>query len=357
MVVTLASCSGEEDIRQEEVQVPINFASIADETEAVTRANTTLGRNFVVYGYKNAGGTEQTVFDGYQVHYLANSAGTSEDNTHNYYYVGIDNQTLKYWDFSASEYHFWGLWQSEGRSLKATFTGEKHNVLTIPNVTLRVGDPSLEDDVLFSRLCERKPVTKDVVSLSFCRPYSKLRIMFYTSEPVETDKDKFTLSQITFGPDPSATSPYINKVYGKGDVVVTYPLTTSCPGNAKETIGVKSLESEQDALHFNDIMIEPGKGVSSNTAITAPVDGSGKQFYYTLPMGDKNPAFIMSVSIDGDTELKTAVVPATLMQWKPNYVYTYIFKITEAGKKIEFYDVKIDPWKYGGSQNEEWKNW
>lgn len=74
-------------------------------------------------------------------------------------------------------------------------------------------------------------------------------------------------------------------------------------------------------------------------------------------MGEKNPAFIMSAHINGDMEWKNAVVPATFMQWKPNYLYTYIFKITDASKKIELYDVKIDPWKYGGSQEEEWNNW
>lgn len=74
-------------------------------------------------------------------------------------------------------------------------------------------------------------------------------------------------------------------------------------------------------------------------------------------MPDASPAgaFTLSLNIDGDS--KTAVVPAAYMQWQPNTCYTYIFKITEAGKKIEIYDVLIEPWKYGGSQDEEWTNW
>lgn len=377
MVVVLVSCRGEEVLPFEEEQHPIAFASVEAEQEQITRAETTLGHDFVVYGYKNVKGEEQQVFNGYTVRYRAGSANTSEDNTHDYYYMA-DGQTLKYWDFGASEYHFWGVW-SDNTDL-ATFSGEKHNTLTIHNVPLRVGEPAPADDVLYSSLTVRCPVSSNVVRLSFKRPYAKLRVQFYTSEPIESDKDNIAVSNISFAPDPAGTP--VNKVYGKGDVMVSYPLTTdNCSGKAQETVKVVNYSSPQDALLFDDVQLTPTLGISSNTAVTAPIDdtegfrlddmpGSSlmaatragevagrKYFYYPLPMGDLNPAFVMNVCINGDTEMKKAVVPAAYMQWKPNFFYTYIFKITEAGKKIEFYDVKIDPWHYGGSLEDEWKNW
>lgn len=357
----------------------IAFASIAADQESTTRADgPTLGHDFVVYGYKNVGGSQQTVFDGYTVKYRAGSANTSEDNTHGYYYVGIGNQSLKYWDFVASEYHFLGAWDERGDLTK--FTDNANNkVLTIRDVPLRVGDPAPAYDVLYSSLIERRhPVTTDVVRLEFKRPYAQLRIQFYTSVPLEGD-DVVKLSHISFAPDPEATSPWVNKVYAKGDVKVTYPLTTSCTGDAHETVEVdkESLREPQDELLFEDVTLTSTLGTTSNTAITAPIDESGglrlddmpgsslntragevagkKYFYYPLPMGELNPAFTMRARVDD--EVKTAVVPANFMQWKPNFLYTYIFKITEAGKKIEFFDVKIDPWLYGGSQEVEWKNW
>ena len=141
-----------------------------------------------------------------------------------------------------------------------------------------------------------------------------------------------------------------------GDVKVTYPLPSDhCEGKAQETISVENLSQEQDAFTFEKVTLTPTTGISSNTSVTAAVDASGHQYYYPLPMGDKNPAFTMTVRINGDTEPKTAVVPEVYMHWQANYLYTYIFKIT--GKMIDFYDVKIDPWQYGGSQNEEWRNW
>lgn len=363
------------DAPQPEGQLPIAFASVTADQESVTRAKaTTLGKDFIVFGNKYAGGSKQTVFDGYTVRYLAGSAHTSQDNTHSYYYV-FDDQTLKYWDFAASEYHFWGVWRAT--SDRATFAGDE---LTIHDVPLRVGEPAPEDDVLFSSLVVRYPVSTDVVLFRFKRPYAQLRIQFYTSEPLK-DADVINLTGITFAPDPEATGPQVRVVYGKGDVIVTYPGSIDgCAGNGNETVKVAHLSSPQDALPFKGIQLTASAGTSSNNAVTAPIDDSDgfqlgdmpgsplkapatrageqpgrKYYYYPLPMGELNPAFILKVSVDD--EVKTAVVPAAYMHWKPNHCYTYIFKITEAGKKMDFYDVKIDPWLYGGSQKEEWKNW
>ena len=360
-------------------QYPIAFSSATADQETETRASeSTLGHDFLVYGYKNVAGQQQTVFNGYTVWYREGSGNTSEDNTHGYFYVGGE-QTIKYWDFSATEYHFWGVWDDRGDLTEISDGVGNSKVLTIHDVPLRVGEPADRAyDVLYSTLVERRSVTTDVVQFNFKRPYAQLRVQFYTSEPLEGD-DQIDLSAIRFAPDPAATSPQVNKVYAKGDVIVTYPLTAAdCPGYQHETVEVRNLSNPQDELFFEDVILNATYGTTSNTAITAPVaDSDGlrlddmpgtsltragevpgkKYFYYPLPMGELNPAFIMTLRIHGDTETKTAVVPANFMQWKPNFLYTYIFKITEAGKKIEFYDVRIEPWHYGGSQEEEWKNW
>lgn len=379
----LMSCASE-DLGTDAALHAIALSSVEAEPEAADAPSARamakpLAHDFTVYGYKNVGGQEQLVFNGYAVKYLQNTAGTSTDNTHDYFYVE-GAQSIKYWDYAASEYHFWGAW-SEPAS-RATFSGAKHNVLTIPNVRLRTGEPAPEDDVLYSALAVRSPVSSEVVQLQFKRPYAKVRIQFYTTEPIEIPADKIELSDITFAPDPSATSPLVKKVYGLGDVKVTYPLTTdNCAGEGRETVEVLNLREPREVLYFDAVTLTPELGISSNTAVTAPIDESEgfglsdmegqslkvrrhagelpgrKYYYYPLPMGERNPAFTMSVCIDGSRELATAVVPATYMQWKPNYHYTYIFKITDAGKKIEFHDVLIDPWHYGGSQEEEWKNW
>lgn len=349
-VAALVSCAGEEELDNGAKKHPIAFASVAAEQETMTRATTTLGHDFVVYGYKSVGGTEQVVFDGYNIKYREGSANSSEDNTDNYYYVG-DNQTIKYWDYGASEYHFWGVWKGPGAT--ATFSGEKHNVLTFPGVKLRVGDPVADDDVLYSALYVRCPISREVVELSFKRPYAKVRVQFYTTDDVH---DNVTISNISFAPDPASAT----KIYGQGDVKVTYPSSTDdCRSVAHESVEVVNLGDAQDAFLYDAVTLTPTEGVSSNTAVTAPVRNSepAQYYYYPLPMGDQNPAFVLSANVNGDADVRTAVVPAALMQWKPNYSYTYIFKINNIDASVELYDVQIDPWLYGGSQDEEWKNW
>lgn len=381
----LVSCASE-DLGTDAALHAIALSSVEAEPEAADAPSARamakpLAHDFTVYGYKNVGGQEQLVFNGYAVKYRQNTAGTSTDNTHDYFYVE-GAQSIKYWDYAASEYHFWGMWQKEERANKASFSGDKNKFLTIPDVHLRTGEPAPEDDVLYSALAVRAPVSSEVVQLQFKRPYAKVRIQFYTTEPIESEADNIALTNITFSPDPDASDPLVNQVYGQGTVKVTYPLPTdACTGSGRETVEVQDLANPRSALTFDMVTLTSTLGISSNTAVTAPIDDSEgfelsdmpgqslkvrrkagelpgrKYYYYPLPMGERNPAFTMSVCIDGSRELATAVVPATYMQWKPNYHYTYIFKITDAGKKIEFHDVLIDPWHYGGSQEEEWKNW
>ena len=306
----------------------------------MTRSATPLERDFVVYGYKNVNSSTQQVIDGYTVTYKQGSANTSEDNTHNYYYVNGTTQTIKYWDFAASEYRFWG------------YTGDKScfsnggTELTIP-VSDLLTDKEPTELPLYSKLYIRKPITSDVVTLEYKRPYSKIRALFYTSEPMEAG-DEIDLTKITLTPDEE------KKIYKAGTVEVTYSFDETA-----EKVKTTPSDVSADALEmltYQKVTLTPSAGYTSDHAVLAKTKYD-TEFYYTLPMGDKNPAFILTVCVNDDTEYKTAVVPAAYMHWKPNYTYTYIFKITEAGKKIELFDVKIDPWHYGGSQNEKWRNW
>lgn len=356
MVVMFVSCTEKEELHTEHEQSTIAFSSVEAEQEMMTRSATPLERDFVVYGYKNVNSSTQQVIDGYTVTYKQGSANTSEDNTHNYYYVNGTTQTIKYWDFGASEYRYWGYTGDKSHFTTGTPGTTDGTVLTIPvSGLLEAAEPTALP--LFSSLYIRKPVTRDVVTLRFKHPYSMVRVLFYTSESMEAD-DEIILTDLKFCPDPAATAPLVNRVYSAGKVKVTYPID---PIDQVEHVEVLDLlyADGQDKLAYKDVTLSPTAGSALDNAVLAKtaLTTDGTEFYYTLPMGEKNPAFILTVCVNGDTEYKTAVVPAAYMHWKPNYTYTYIFKITEAGKKIELFDVKIDPWHYGGSQDEEWKNW
>jgi hypothetical protein len=144
-LVALASCSTDDFIGNSPSPNPENGNTNAivftSNTKAITRAGELVGATaaeklggmFVVEGTK---GTEATnapssdvVFDNYLVGYIANTAGTTESNTHNWEYVGLQSgitgklegatwtalhntdgdakvQSIKYWDYSKDQYDF-----------------------------------------------------------------------------------------------------------------------------------------------------------------------------------------------------------------------------------------------------------
>lgn len=332
---------------------PIAFSSTQAETQNVsTRAASPLKRSFVVYSYKYAGG-EQKVFDGYTVDYREGSANTATDNTHGYYYVGAkDNQAVKYWDFSASEYHFWGLSQVASSASPASFSSDG-KILTIPGISLRQGDELPADDILFSSLYIRQPISKEVVRLEFLRPYCQLSVLFYTDLTFDA-KDKIELSKIEFTPVSEADK--ATSVFTQGTVSITYPSADgTSPCTATESFSTTVDETNtQPKLSFQNVTLTKDHGTSLTNAQLAKT-ASEKKYYFPLPMGDKNPSFKLTVSVDEDDELQSAVVPATYMNWKPNYSYTYVFKILEGG--VIFVDAIIDDWKEGGSGSVIWPNW
>lgn len=330
--VQMLSCSGEEELPRSDEQHAISFASVSEEQEMVTRAASALANDFVVYGYKNVAGSTQTVFDGYTVTYQAGSSGTSEDNTHGYCYVN-GGQTIRYWDFGATEYNFWGA------------TGGQFNSdgteLTISDLSLTTTEPTSLP--LYTQLYHRQPVTTDVVQLQFKHPYAKVRVMFYTSEEL-TGTNEIQLTGITFGGGAGS-------IATAGKIAVNYGKT----GIENETITMTAT-GHKDNLTFGNITLSKDHGTASNNSVLAPPTG-GTEWYYALPLSTADSAqpFTMQISIDGES--KTAVVPDAYMHWSANTSYTYYFKITGAGKKMEFDDVLIDSWKSGGSQDDEWKNW
>ena len=146
-LVALASCSSEDFVGDSPTPNPNgngndNAIVFTSGTKAITRgdiygsaAADLLGQNFYVVGTKGTEAetspTPTLVFDNYLVHYGINTAGTTESNTANWEYVGIDQapespaeptvadrvklssttgpQTIKYWDYSVDQYDFWAF--------------------------------------------------------------------------------------------------------------------------------------------------------------------------------------------------------------------------------------------------------
>lgn len=373
------------DVVEEASRQAITFSSnIAEQEQGLTRA--ALNSDFKVYGYKYIDGVENDVFPGYSVSYV----GNDESGNGLYNYVGEKTgQVEQYWDMAASEYRFWactGDWTLSPDAVNHTKT------LTLSRYPLIIGkDGNATEDLkfnnLYSSLVKRNPSNKSSVPLSFSYPYSQVSVFFYYEE-MSPGVSKLQINDVSFKPVSTGASGKVDAVYSTGNFQVTYPTS----GDGKESINVTGASKKNEGLTFKDLILLPDgekQGHGAKNAVQAeiptnsisegldlPGDMPGVslgtragddtyKYYYPLPMGDQNPDFQLSLTVveldSEDNVLKTiertAIVPESFMYWKPNYAYRYFFKITSEASGPLQCDVTIEPWTYGGSQNDTWTNW
>lgn len=358
---TFVSCSDNDFVNQvfgssESGQGEITFGA---GTKNITRAETIkhteaaarLNNNFVLYGFKtNAaenmdGTTDEKVFDNYNVNYVEGSNNTTESNTAGWEYVGYNpaanssasEQTIKYWDHSANQYIF-SAFSGIGVTGSKTLIGEtdkwdKGWTLTIPQ------GGSLADLYASDRV-EKASDTDGEVTLTFYSAVTKIRFGVYETVPgysIKIDNFYYTKTAVstadanhfaidgkfnTLNPD-AATS--LKVTYYNDGVLLNHPKIDASAG------------TKADYMQF-------GTNIQAQTAIgtTSPeatYDKSEMEYTYILPYADAANVLKLKVdytltSTDGSGEKikvtgATATVPANFTQWKNNFAYTYIFKISD----------------------------
>ena len=323
--------------------MPILFSASQQEEATVTRADTPLEdtdiKSFTVYGFKTTSTNAlQTVFPGYIVNYVVNSANTSTTNTDGWEYVnqqllGQEVQTVKYWDMAASAYRFFGV---AGATKTNEVTGEEETVGDVKRykVTYTADAYKEEDTPYYSHLWYSDAPENSYghpVQLQFIKPLTKVRFMFIFEN--SDDASRTTLTDKMFRPYDGTT------IKMRGDVTVGYPLngsdvTESFSANA-EAEGLSALE-----LDYYD-RVEPETGNVTYPYFKADREPLEK-VYTVLPAAGQG-AYSLTVSING--EPKTTVVPAQYMNWLPGYYYTYIFKIHVDGSvTIDKVQSAFTPW-------------
>lgn len=279
--------------------------------------------------------------DGYRVNFTQSSAGTTGSNTADWEYVGLTHpehsttQTIKFWDYSASNYRFYAytpaepkiITDSEGAFQIPFAYSENATATSVPYIS----------DLWFSDNTDATSPYGKCVTLRFSPLIAKVRFKF--TYPANTKR--VTITGILFGDSrfikdqSSANTPL------KGTITATYPLTgtpasytpsfnwqTSADKAAKGFLGLTiPYEEEGDAIHILQDKNQHNK------------------WYYVPPFNIaqyEQGAYTISAIIDGNKTLAT--VPAEYMQWKAGYQYTYIFKITVAGPNIAFTNMQVEKW-------------
>lgn len=365
--LALASCSSDSFFGTDAPPRPDNEEEVAivfgNQTGRPTRAGQVegaeaaakLNNNFIVYGFKYKGaeaidGTtkDPVVFDLYNVNYEDGTAGTTESNTKNWEYVGNDphqgssesEQTIKYWDYESDGYIFSAV---SGLGIEATKTKtgtseyDKGWKVNIP----AGGDLS----TLYAS--DRNPVAKadfgNTVTLTFRALGTKVRFAMYETVPgYSVHVDKFYYDNTAW--KNTETNFAINGTFKNANASAATPLTVTYYDDAS---GIEN----RPKVTYNDAEVTTGKYGIFGANIQAPGQKLGttspeatydqEDKSYTIILPYENDANILELYVDytltstggSGEQIKvkhaSAKVPANYTQWKPNFAYTYIFKISD----------------------------
>lgn len=351
----LTACSGGSDSPDPDVdpvvpetQKSILFSGAVDNSKtqtAGTRATNLSNyvKTFRVYGYKNTAydaGTGsysglQTVFGNYIVNYLSTSAGSTLSNQYGWEYVG-GSQTIKYWDFSATAYRFAAYAPAAGVTVAHPDADHLRFSFQVDGTA---NDLIYYSQLWFSDNSLSYTAYGQPVVLTFVPPLCKVRICFVNDEgDAVTTSDLVYLqtdrTSIRFKPTDGST------IAQKGEFAVTYPLTGA---GTTETVEVMPETNTADGLE----------------AITEPYEEADKlafayntrRWYKLLPIATQG-TYTLSLTYNGS--LRSAVVPAEFMSWKPGYEYTYVFKLTDTGVVFDPDLFVYTKWQVGYTQVTTW---
>ena len=376
-LVALASCTSDDFIGDAPSPSPNSGPEQAivfnSGTNTITRADHTgadaagmLNNKFVFAGTKGTGATS-FVFDQYTAQYVANTANTTESNSSDWEYVnytpattsGVSTQSIKYWDYSTTQYDFAAYSLGTG-SATATAIAAGNKSYTLTGSAADLSKCYISDLVTAYNRDGVNDYGK-VVKFSFRSLGTKIRLAFYETIPGYSVKDVKFYSAASGGTASTTPTLFTSSAVlpsGSGTMTITFPTTGW--SNKGETDYNKAhvsfaQESGVDAastLTFDALGSYPTTyegtlssgnylGRVSNEATFAGgkvgTPAAGK--YYTILPYETGANLQLRikytlVSTDGSSEEivvdnATAVVPAELAKWNPNYAYTYIFKISD----------------------------
>ena len=363
--LALASCTSDDFLGNTPGSTPtsansaINFGGDAGK---ITRATSNEGddhvkldNQFKVYGVKKTNEKFVTVFKDYSVLYNEN---LTTSNTNKWEYVK-DKQTIKYWDYSASEYRFVAGSPISAFTFKVPSNGTTVNIesATITGLGGHIVANTTETANTFNPVYVAEPKVvakadyKNTVQFNFVRQQSMVRVGFYETIPgyfvsdvhfYAYDTDDKTL-KVSTGYNVILTSATDGYFVGGSNLTgtVTYDWKSTTPSYTYKyddtnlvkrqnwyagelgTLATKSSEPKVNILYGTD------KDMSTTGYFTVLPTPSETE---ASPILIKCDNTLNSDDLSGET-IKvtgaTAAIPAAYSKWEPNTRYTYLFKISD----------------------------
>lgn len=373
--LALASCSsddflGENPGTAQNATTAINFGGEAGKITRATKNEGTpaemLDGQFKVYGVKkDKGAIFRKVFVNYSV--WNDAANNTTSNTNGWEYVGkngdknlgtgniklTDDQTIKYWDYSASEYHFVAgspinaftyntpLDPTTGFKIKsATISGLAGHINANPDgqkletYPVYVAKPKIV----------KKDNYKEAVKFEFIRQQAMVRVGLYETIPgyFISEIKFYTADKTTTSNNVILTSAKADYFVGGSDVkgTINYDWTTPSYTYTYDA----NLKKSQN--WYAGYFTPHNALATTSTDAVATLYGKDKDMsdagYFTVlptPLEtDPKPILIKCdytlTSDDGYGEVinvtgATAAIPAAYSKWEANTRYTYLFKISD----------------------------
>ena len=331
------------------------------------------------------------VFPNYQVNYVPNTAYTTTSNTKNWEYVGYSHssayqnnitrkasseaapvgasdvaQTIKYWDYGADNYIFTAVSAkdediTDGRvkiqkNEYGTTAYDKGYTITLTKTTSPDTYPDLDGIYFSDRLVIAKSAGTDRdatnayggnVTLTFRNLVSHIRagiyetipgydissMTFYISDGDDAGTDLDAVDSHGFG----AICPNKKATNIEGTINVVYYTDSDSPIENQPKVTFTGITPTTDLLLGSNFSSLSTSSLLKKSSTDPTWDTSGGEFTKVLPQIENNSNLKLTVdytlwnSVTNETiEIKgaTAEVPANYLQWKPNYKYTYLFKIS-----------------------------
>lgn len=351
-----------------------------------------LNNKFIVSGFNGDESKDAiagtTVFDNYQVQWKENTVGKTASNTADWEYVGLDaaapskvsgKQTIKYWNYSTGQYDFIAYSTgtagvvtdgsaTEGNvkvSAIAAPTKDNTAAYTIQGAAADLAKCYIADLVTaYNPEQTGKPKFGDRVQFNFRNLTTKVRVALYETVPGYSVKDvHFYADDKTPAADNKTITSTAATLYPTDKFATAGTLTVSFPTVGTDNISksdynkahvavaadAKGTETSQGFGNLNYVnsddnrLVKTGEGVDNKiylgtTLPNASYAGTG-DYYQTMLPNETGSTLTLRVnytlvSNDGSNEEinvygAKAIVPAVYAQWKSNYAYTYVFKISD----------------------------
>ena len=382
--LALASCSSDDFLGENpgNVQNATTAINFGGEAGKITRATSNTGTpqqmldgQFLVYGVKKVGDMRHNVFVNYKV--WDATAENTTTNTKGWEYVGekqdktltdikygsanitLDkNQTIKFWDYSASEYNFVAGSPIDAFKYKQAVELTSGTTITEATVSKLAGhiNPNkagtqLNTDPVYiaAPVKVEKANYKKPVKFTFQRQQSMVRVGFYETIP------GYTITEINFydaegnvsktnhniiltsstpeyfvgGTNVSGTVKY-DWTATDPSYTFTYDVTTlekSKNWYAGELTGVHAKTSSETNVAYlygsdQDMATATGYFTVLPTPATTTPSAILIKCDYTLTSDDDSGE---TIHVKG----ATAAIPAAFSKWDVNTRYTYLFKISQ----------------------------